>query len=126
MIPLLVAGLAASAISAYAQHEQAQAQKDAAKKAAAGATPGVASSGAPPAYQAGQFRITPQATQAAPIGAAATPAAPMAPQQVVTAPQSTGPDMTGMWASDYSRGMAGAGAPASSRRPDVSDSWEAL
>lgn len=40
MLPLIVAGLASAAAGAYASHEQAEAQKDAAKKAADARTPG--------------------------------------------------------------------------------------
>jgi hypothetical protein len=61
---------------------------------------------------AGQQRYAPPQRPAPP---AANPG--FTPTQVVNQANTQSPDMTGTWASDYSRGMAGAGAPSGSLAP---------
>lgn len=117
MLPLIIAGLAASAISAAAQahaaSKQAAAQKAAARSAANAATPGSMGGGAmasAPKPVASLGAIQPQQSvmgqfQAAPSG--------YSPQVVTQANVSAQPALGNMWASDYSKAMAGAGAPSS-------------
>jgi hypothetical protein len=137
MIPLIIAGLAAStAASMYASSKQAEAKKAAAKSAAASATPSVGTSQAPAAYQPSQQQFRMMAQPQSPT-IQAPQAQPFTPTQVVTAPawnaQAPGGGaamptqqpaaLQNNWASDYSKGMAGAGAP---DRPNIASSWGAL
>lgn len=147
MIPLVIAGLASVAGSMIASSQQAQAQKKAADAAARNATPGQQQSGTRgTGWDPSRFGLQGTAGQEqqpaqAPIAAQAPQPAPsFVPTQVLTAPAWDAQAPRGgaameapqnralenNWASDYSRAMAGSGAPSSPRRPSIADSWGAL